>query len=189
MNKKMIIALIGLSLPSIAFAHPGHSDGFISAFAHPFTGIDHLLMMLCVGVLAGRIGGGMRWQLPLAFLGAMTAGWVLGANGFIIAGIDSGIAAGLIALGVMFIAKITPSRSIQIIIIAAFASLHGMAHGVELNGTTSLLIPLAFLAATALLHGAGLLIAEMMPPRERQNAYRALGTLLAVVGGGLLAGI
>lgn len=188
MNKKFNVAIIGTILPSIAFAHPGHSNGFISAFAHPFTGIDHLLMMLCVGVLAGRIGGAMRWQLPLTFLSAMTAGWALGANGCVIAGIDSGIAAGLIALGVMFIAKITPSNAMQTVVIAVFALLHGMAHGVELNGATSLSIPLAFLAATALLHGTGLLIAALLP-NEKQIVHRILGALLTVIGGALLVGV
>jgi hydrogenase/urease accessory protein HupE len=60
MNKKIIAVLIAL-LPAVAFAHPGHSDGFIAEFVHSFTGIDHhLLMLLCVGILVGLIGAYAR---------------------------------------------------------------------------------------------------------------------------------
>lgn len=187
MNKKFIVAVFAL-LPSLAFAHPGHTDGFVAAFTHPFTGVDHLLMMLGVGIFAGRIGGNARWQLPLAFLTAMTVGWFFGAIGFVFAGIDSGIAAGLIALGTLLAWQTNMSRFAQFAIIAMFASLHGLAHGGELSNATPLTTSVGFLAATALLHGVGLLIAELLP-REKQNVYRALGASLAVIGGGLLAAV
>ena len=187
MNKKSIVAVIAL-LPSLAFAHPGHGDGFAAAFAHPFTGVDHLLMMLCVGIFAGRIGGKARWQLPLVFLSAMTVGWVLGTAGFAFAGIESGIAAGLIALGVLLAWQVDMSRFAQFAIIAMFASLHGMAHGGELSNTMPLATSVGFLVATAMLHSVGLLIAALLP-REKQNVYRALGALLTIIGGGLLAAV
>lgn len=185
MNKKIVSAAL-LLIPSMAFAHPGHGDGFAAAFAHPFTGIDHLLMMLCVGIFAGRIGGNARWQLPLAFFGAMTAGWLLAASGIFIAGIESGIAAGLIALGVLFAWRMTLPFAMQASIVAMFAVLHGMAHGSELSSATPIATALGFLLATAALHGVGLGIAEWVP-REKQGIYRALGALLAIIGGGLLS--
>ncbi len=187
MNKKSIGAALAL-LPSIAFAHPGHGSGLIAAFVHPFTGIDHLLMMLCVGIFAGRAGGSARWQLPLAFLSAMTVGWLLGCAGAAFAGIESGIAAGLIALGVLFVWQIDISRRAQIAVIAGFALLHGMAHGIELTGATPFATGVGFLAATALLHAAGLIVAASLP-RERRNIYRVLGAVLSIIGGGLLATI
>ena len=47
------LALAGLTVTS-AFAHPGHPTaiGFSEGFAHPFSGIDHLLAMLAVGLPA-----------------------------------------------------------------------------------------------------------------------------------------
>lgn len=185
MNKKIIAATFTL-LSSLASAHPGHSDGFVAAFAHPFTGIDHLLMMLCVGIFAGRIGGHARWQLPLVFLSAMSVGWVLGNRGFAFAGIDSGIAAGLIALGVLFVGRVTLPFALQVCVIASFALLHGVAHGIELASSPASLP--GFLLATALLHCVGLRIASLLS-LQKQNIFRLLGVLLAIVGGGLLAAV
>jgi urease accessory protein len=186
MSKK-ILSVLALSLaPAVALAHPGHGDaGFVNAFAHPFTGIDHLLMMLCVGVWAGRIGGRARWQLPATFLSAMLVGWVLGAQGFVIAGVETGIAASLIALGVLFIARATLSRALQLAIIASFALLHGMAHSAELGAETPLLSAAGFLGAGALLHVSGIALTALLP-KHNAAIYRGLGAVLALVGGGLL---
>lgn len=38
---------------------------------HPFTGRDHALAMLLLGLFAYRLGGRALWMLPLAFLAAM----------------------------------------------------------------------------------------------------------------------
>jgi urease accessory protein len=185
MSKKLIAIAITL-IPSFAFAHPGHTEGFIAAFAHPFTGIDHLLMMLCVGIFAGRTGGNASWQLPFAFLGAMAAGWLLAANGFVVAGIEGGIAAGLIALGVLFVWKIALPFILQVGMVSGFALLHGIAHGSELSAANPLATLVGFILATALLHGAGLVFA-MLLPRENRTIYGALGGFLTLAGGGLLA--
>lgn len=184
MNKKVIAAAFAL-LPSMAFAHPGHGDGFITAFAHPFTGLDHLLMMLCVGVFAGRIGGNARWQLPLAFLSAMALGWIGAGMGYRFAAVESGIAAGLIALGVMFMLRVALPFILQLSVVALFAALHGAAHGAELSNATPIATAVGMLLATALLHTLGLGIAATLS-QIKINAYRPLGAVLAVLGGALL---
>lgn len=187
MSKKIIAGLTLALLPAFAIAHPGHGEaGFMQAFAHPFTGIDHLLMMLAVGVWAGRIGGSARWQLPLMFLSAMVGGWALGANGLAFGGIETGIAAGLIALGALLVAQTALPRALQLAITAGFALLHGMAHGVELGAAAPVLAATGFVAAGALLHGSGIALTALLP-RDRTVVYRGFGALLALIGGGLLA--
>ena len=59
-----------------AMAHPFHvaSGSFATGFAHPFLGLDHLLAMVAVGILAVQQGGSSTWRLPLAFCTAMAAG-------------------------------------------------------------------------------------------------------------------
>lgn len=185
--KKIIAAVIALS-PSLAFAHPGHTGNFIAAFAHPFTGADHVLMMLCVGIFAGRIGGHARWQLPLAFLSAMAIGWITAAMDYSVPHIESGIAAGLIVLGVMFMLRTAMPSVLQLCVVAMFAALHGMAHGVELSNATFFATGIGMLLATTLLHAMGVGIA-MLLASIRIDVYRKMGTALAIFGGVLLAAV
>jgi urease accessory protein len=71
------------------------------------------------------------------------------------------------------------------VITAGFALLHGMAHGVELGALTPLLSAAGFLAAGALLHAAGIVLAARLP-QDGAAIYRAVGAVLALIGGGLL---
>lgn len=184
--KRKLLAISALCLLSTsALAHPGHGSGLVAGFVHPFTGIDHLLVMLAVGLWAGRIGGSARWQLPAAFLTAMTAGWGLGAAGFAVPGIESGIAASLCALGLLLALGLQLPRLLQLGLTAVFAVFHGFAHGAELHAATPLATLAGFLSATALLHAGGLGIAAALPQQNR-GLYRAAGAALALVGGGLL---
>jgi urease accessory protein len=45
--------------PTAALAHAGHGDasGLMNGVSHPITGIDHVLAMVAVGVLAAQHGG------------------------------------------------------------------------------------------------------------------------------------
>ena len=47
--------------PIAALAHPGHdgAGGLVHGFVHPVTGIDHVLAMIAVGVLAAQL-----WRSP-----------------------------------------------------------------------------------------------------------------------------
>lgn len=179
--KKFIAIAIAL-LPSLAFAHAGHTDNFVAAFAHPFTGIDHLSMMLGVGIFAGRLGGNARWQLPLAFLSAMTIGWICAAMGFTVPGVESGIAAGLIVLGVMLMLRTAAPFVVQLCVVAMFAALHGAAHGAELSNATPIATGMGMLMATIVLHISGLGVAGLTT-HTKVNIYREMGFLLAAVGG------
>jgi urease accessory protein len=184
MNKKLVSLLALCLLSTPAFAHPGHAQsGLLAGFAHPFTGIDHLLVMLAVGIWAGRIGGAARWQLPAAFLAAMTAGWGLGISGVALPHIESAIAASLFALGLLVAHRFDWPRALQLGLTALFALLHGFAHGTELSAAPA--IALGFLTATAALQLAGLTLVALLPEKN-QRLYRAAGALLAVLGGGLL---
>jgi HupE/UreJ protein len=54
--------------PAAALAHPGHdgAGGLMYGFVHPVTGIDHVLAMIAVGVLAALYGGRALWLVPLS---------------------------------------------------------------------------------------------------------------------------
>ena len=63
---------------SPALAHLGHdiSHTVLSGFLHPLSGLDHILAMVAVGLLAFSLGGAALWLVPLAFVLMMAVGVV-----------------------------------------------------------------------------------------------------------------
>lgn len=172
----LAIGLAVLALP--AAAHPGHAHaadalGFGAGFVHPFTGVDHLLAMLGVGLWSGqqRKSAGV----PLVFLLMMLVGAVSGVAGLTIPGLEIGIAASVALTGVA-IALATPMPAGAAMALAAvFAVLHGNAHGHELPQLQS---AAGFLIASALLLGTGRVVGQWLTGR----VLRVGGALIATAG-------
>jgi urease accessory protein len=181
-----ILATAATLLSTAAFAHPGlpgHTHGFADGFAHPLSGLDHLLAMIAVGLWAAQLGGRALWLMPLTFVATMTVGAALGFGGVAMPWIEIGIAASVLVLGAMVALKLRPSLAMSLPLIAGFAALHGYAHGVELPADASgLSYGVGFIAATLMLHMVGIglgLAASRMPVRF---AARAAGGAIACVG-------
>lgn len=173
MKSRILFALFVL-MPASAWAHPGHVDsGLWSGFIHPFSGLDHILAMLAVGVWAARNAGNRRWFAPAAFLIGMIAGGSLGLEGVQPLFLESAIAASALAAGLLAALAMRMPLAVQALIAGTFAVWHGIAHGMELP---VLVAPqayiLGFLAATALLLGTGLVLGKML---QRANRDRWLG--------------
>src|SRR6266446_4019187 len=79
MRTGLITAALTL-IPAAAFAHTGAPDahGFVWGFAHPFGGLDHILAMVTVGILAWQLGGRALVLVPATFVLVMAAGAALG---------------------------------------------------------------------------------------------------------------
>lgn len=183
-----VAAAVAASLPSAAWAHAGHEHavGFVSGFAHPFGGLDHLLAMVLLGVWAGQAGGRATWALPLAFVSAMIAAGILGMAGTGLPAIELGIAGSVVALGLLLALQARLPLAGAVAVTAVFAAFHGHAHGMEMPGAANpLLYGAGFAIATALLHGAGIAIAQGLRvasvPAGR-IAARGLGVLGAACG-------
>jgi urease accessory protein len=103
MNLRKSLFAIALFLsPAVAFAHTGHDHaGLLAGLAHPLFGLDHLLAMLAVGLWAAQQSGAARWALPLCFVGSMLVGGLLGFSGVQIALMETGIAASVLAFGLL----------------------------------------------------------------------------------------
>jgi len=93
------VATVGFS--TAALAHVGdHSHmSFAEGLAHPFTGLDHMLAMVAVGLWASQIGGRALWLLPLTFPAVMAAGAALGFGGVALPWVEIGIAVSVLVLG------------------------------------------------------------------------------------------
>ena len=159
MMKKILLACLLAGMSSLAIAHPGHGlESSYAGFIHPLTGWDHLLVMLAVGLWASKIGGNARWQLPLTFMLLMVAGTFLGSAGVMFAGLETAIAASVMAMGLVLVISLSMNSAVRIGVVALFALLHGVAHGAELNLNQGLSALGGMLLATGLLHGVGLLL-------------------------------
>ena len=60
-----VTAVLILALQSPALAHVGfHPQGIADGIAHPFSGLDHILAMVAVGLWASQLGRPAWWLLP-----------------------------------------------------------------------------------------------------------------------------
>jgi urease accessory protein len=169
-----------------AAAHTGHGlDGFSAGLAHPFSGVDHLLAMIAVAAWAAQQGGRAVWALPAAFVGVMALGGILGFSGIALSGTESVIVASVLVLGAVVAAAAKLPLAIATPVVGAFALFHGLAHGAELpDSANAPAYAAGFLAATSLLHAAGIALALALQSAKSRLALRALGA--AQVGAGLL---
>ena len=182
----LLLATLAL-LPTAAFAHPGHdTSGMLAGLLHPLMGWDHLLAMVAVGMLAVMGRSKPAWQLPLAFVGFMLIGALLGINGVAIAAVETGILLSLVVLGGLLAVGRAGYLSVMTLCCALFGMLHGNAHGIELpaNSAASSYIS-GFIVATIFLHAVGYLLASKCAAQWQTLALRVSG--VAIAGTGLVA--
>lgn len=175
--------LTALSAPAVA--HPFHAgaEGYIIGLAHAFTGIDHLLAMIAVGIWAVQQGGNAIWRVPLAFCTGMTVGAALGYIGFGLPLIEPLIAASVFTLGLLILNQRKVASGYQIALVAFFALFHGAAHAMEQPTGVLPWMPLAgLLSATVLLHIGGMATATVL-----RAWVRVAGVPLVVTGAWLLS--
>ncbi|MBU1331400.1 MAG: HupE/UreJ family protein [Gammaproteobacteria bacterium] len=189
MNLRKSLIALGLMLsPALAFAHPGHDhSGLMAGLAHPVFGLDHLLAMLAVGLWAAQQSGAARWALPLTFVASMLIGGLLGFGGLEIPLMETGIAASVLAFGLLVAVAVRLPMVVALGLTALFALTHGVAHGLELpNLASPWTYAIGFLVATAALHGAGYALVRSLP-RAAAPLVRVAGAASALTGVWLLA--
>lgn len=187
--RQSLFTLALLLSPTAAFAHSGHDhSGLLAGMAHPMLGLDHLLAMLAVGLWAAQQSGTARWLLPLSFVASMLLGGLLGFNGVQLPLLESGIAASVLAFGLLVAVAMRLPTVLAVGVTALFALTHGVAHGLELPALTSPWgYAAGFIAATAALHASGYALVRLLP-RAAAPVVRLLGAASACTGAWLLAG-
>ncbi|WP_245414079.1 HupE/UreJ family protein [Nitratireductor sp. StC3] len=145
--------LAASATPALAHSGPDVHGAFAAGFAHPFSGADHALAMVATGVWAASLGGRALWQLPLAFITIMVAGFLLAHAGTALPFVEPVILASVVAIGLLAaLALPVPVRGAAALV-GLFALFHGHAHGAELGSSAGYAV--GFVAATALLLAAG----------------------------------
>lgn len=188
MNIKRAAGLSGgLALAAVAPAAYAHTFGasgaaFGAGVAHPFLGIDHLLAMFAVGLWAAQQQGRARLAVPIMFVVAMGLGAVIGASGFGMPGVETGIAASVLVLGLLVAGRTRLPLRVGLALVAGFAAFHGHAHGTELpQAASAALYGLGMMLATVALHGAGFASADRLR-RVSEAWLRAGGGAIAAAG-------
>ena len=193
-NLRRIAVPMLIAVSGVASAHTGHdaaAGDFFTGLAHPFSGLDHMLAMVAVGLwAAAALPMGRRWAAPAVFVGTMTAGAMFAGLGLSLASggsLELLIAASVLAMGALlaFAPRVAPAAGLALTAVAG--GLHGAAHGLEMSaGAGFVAYAAGFVLATAMLHGAGLGAGAWMT-RVRASALRHVGVLIGLSGVVLLA--
>ncbi len=192
MKRLFSVAVLLAFGASPALAHPGHLEvsSFAAGIAHPLSGIDHIAVMVAVGLWAALKGGRALWAWPAAFVGVMLVGGALGMAHVALPFVEPGILASVVVLGLMVTLAVDLPVAAGAALIGAFALLHGHAHGSEVADNIGGIEYMAgFAIATATLHLVGIGFAQLMARASLRPAIRVAGALCVAVGAGLYAGV
>ena len=170
LNKWYLISCIALGIffSGSVYSHTGHdvAVSFMSGFFHPFSGIDHLLVIVLVGFWSAFVLK-RAWQGPCLFMSGMLIGVLAGLNGYSMGMFELGIALSVLALGIALLIKEKLSSLAMLSLIGVFGIFHGFAHAYlyfqEQAGIKLVAEDLAgLLMATGILHWAGVFLARAL---------------------------
>lgn len=197
MKFRSLFLASGLALASSpAFAHlnPAEHGSFASGISHPLFGLDHVLVMVAVGLWAFQNGGRSVWLIPSAFVATMLAGFGLSMAGVPLPFVEPAIIASVVALGLLVAMAVRLPVVPSATIVSVFALFHGHAHGAEIGTAGALSYAAGFALATAFLHAAGIAIgwgigsALGANTQKGRMIVRSLGAVTAVLGLSLFVG-
>jgi urease accessory protein len=178
--------LLGALTPVAALAHPGHADagaGFMAGLMHPLTGLDHVLMIVAVGLWAAQLKPAGR-VVVAACLGVFVAiGALLPAAPLAGPGLEIAIALTVVGAGIL----LAVGRRWPVWATASFAALfalvHGFAHGAEGPATSGFYVPGLTAASAGLALTVSFIAARMQAHRMW---LRVAGVAAALTGAAAL---
>lgn len=185
LTSKLLLAT--LFIPGLASAHTGvgQATGFMHGFQHPFSGVDHLLAMLAVGILAAQSGHKMHWKIPGAFLISLVIGGSIGfsSDAISMSFIEQGILASVVVSGALIAIKYSLSSLQSASIVSLFALFHGYAHGAEMPADISALsYTFGFALAATLIVAVGFSVSEMLQKKKQYSWTRIVGSVIGLSG-------
>ena len=152
---------------------------------HPLIGVDHLLVMVAIGVVAATAHNRRVALLtPGGFVGGMIAGAIPPLLGFDAPAVEVVVAASVAVLGLLILTTTQTGGLWLPVVAAVFGAVHGHAHGTELPaGTTAVAYITGFVVTTAALHLAGYSVGARL--RRLPSARLAAGVAIVTAGVGL----
>jgi urease accessory protein len=172
-------------LPNPAAAHMGTGlpGGFESGFIHPFSGLDHLLAMVSVGLWGAFLGRPLIYVLPVVFPAMMVAGAIMGMFAVPLPPVEFGIALSVLVLGGCIALSLKAPIWAASLVVAVFALFHGYAHGRELpSAADPIAYSVGFVLATGLLHVSGICLGLINQLPHGVSVTRSVGGVIAILG-------
>jgi urease accessory protein len=157
--KTSVLTLVMSFVACPVFAHTGVGTtySFADGSLHPLQGIDHLLVMLAVGIWSSTQSSHLFWQLPVNFLLAMIAGAAIQIAGFTISGAEQVVIVSVLAFGLIVGISGRMSSVLTAGIVNLFAVFHGYVHAAEsMAGNSQFTYLLGCLMASVSLIGLGM---------------------------------
>ncbi len=172
--------------PSMEDVDEFAGEPFTAALAHPWTGADHLLAAVAVGLLIWSRGRKTGFQSTALFMAAMAAGMGAGRTGFQLPLMETGLAVSVILFGCVIAGARWFSSRTVLVLTALAGAWHGVAHGLEMPAAAPAgLYALGLtLASGTIALTAGLLATQL--PATRPALPRLAGGGLAAAGAWLL---
>jgi urease accessory protein len=188
---RLLLAAVAIIFVAPAFAHTGQGSagGFTAGFMHPISGFDHLLAMAAVGVWGAFLGRPLIWVLPIAFPLMMVVGAVLGMTHVPLPFVEAGVAASVVAFGLVIALAWRAPTPLAVALVAIFALFHGHAHGTELpTASDPSAYAAGFVLATGLIHLAGVATGLVLQLPGGAYLLRAVGVAIALSGARIVFG-
>ena len=182
MRRTICLAAVALLAASPALAHPGQEA---SGFLHPFSGLDHLLAMVGVGLWAGLLAERKPTAgilVPASFLAMMAIGAAAGFAGIKLPLVEAAILASVFVIGGLIIGAVRLPVAWAMAVVGLFAAFHGYAHALEAPAAGAGTYILGFLMATALLQAVGLALGWGVRRAVGDLGVRALGGVVLAAG-------
>src|SRR5262245_41966087 len=137
------------------------ADSFVSGFAHPLHGADHLIAMIAVGIWAALAGGRAIRVWPIAFVATMLVGFAGAAAGIAVPFVEPGVVSSIVGLGLLVAFGVQARLWQGAAIIGLFAFFHGHAHGTEAAAANLVAYATGLALVTGGLHAAGIGICRL----------------------------
>jgi urease accessory protein len=189
MTKRILIATAALAAataPAFAHLNPAEHGSFAAGVSHPLFGLDHVLVMVAVGLWAASLGGRAMLIVPAAFVGAMGLGFAAAISGMPLPFVEPVILASIIFIGLMVALALPFSVAGMAVTVAFFAFFHGHAHGGELGQAGAVSFAIGFMLATAVLHATGIALgvgfARLQARNGKSFLTRSAGFATAAAG-------
>jgi urease accessory protein len=161
-------------MPAAAHTGVGATDDFVSGLMHPWQGLDHIIVMVAIGLWGCLLIKRLVWQLPASFLLAMLGGAAINLQGLSLSFAEQWVNLSVIVFSLIVVFKPSLSSIVAIGIASFFAIYHGYVHTSEIEvGANKSNYIAGFLVSTTILHGLGIALSFIwLAKKDKQTLFK-----------------